>query len=550
MNIILVYQRGSMKIDGRKIGEGSVLESDVCIVGAGAAGITLSLSLIRAGINVILIESGGLTYDPNTQDLYAGENIGRSSEATQSSPLSSCRLRYFGGTTNHWVGNCPQLSEIDFEQKPWSPGTGWPIPFEEVQAYYNEAADICQLGPDFNLLQKSEISKTPRPFPITGNRLRNYIHRVVSPTKSRFGMIYGETLFSSDRVRVVLNANAVELVPTTNAKQIKHIRIKTLDGNQFHVLARHFVIATGGIENARLLLASRSVISNGLGNDFDWVGRTFMEHAHLVSGFFLPTNSNLKGNYYKRFKIENSDNYYRGMMMPRPEQIRADQILNSSIHLVPVERIPERYIEAELSEAFASLRSLRRSAIRGEFPDDFWEYMWNILTDIDDAAIGTYSKSQKPSEPGNMYKLFVISETAPNRNSRVQLTDKVDALGMPRVSLNWQLSPIDFKTTRRMQELVGLEMGRADLGRVFLPNIEYDDVWNDLIFGGCHHMGTTRMDPNPKLGVVDKDARVHGIANLWLAGSSIFPSVGAANPTLTIVALTLRLGNRLRTEFN
>jgi choline dehydrogenase-like flavoprotein len=149
-----------------------------------------------------------------------------------------------------------------------------------------------------------------------------------------------------------------------------------------------------------------------------------------------------------------------------------------------------------------------------------------------------------------MYKLFVRSEQQPNPASRLTLDDELDPLGVPRIRLDWQLSDLDLRTIRRAQELVALEVGRSGLGRVFLPPESGGENWADAIFGGSHHMGTTRMSKDPEDGVVDPDSRVHGLANLWVAGSSVFPSVGYANPTLTIVAMAFRLAERLSKELS
>ncbi len=528
-----------MKINDNLVSNNQTLKTTVCIVGAGAAGITLALELGRNDIDVILVESGGLEYEQGIQDLYSGDNIGHKSEAGINNPTTSCRLRYFGGTTNHWMGNCRVLDKIDFLDNKHVLGSGWPISYEELHKYYDRASQVCQInGKDYSP-EAWTNDTTPKPFKINGDKLFNTVYQVSPPT--RFGKVYRDELFNSKVIQVLLYSNATEINVSDNLSSVSGIKIKNLKKKkQYFVHAKHYIIAMGGIENARLLLSSSSQQVRGIGNKHDLVGRYYMEHPHIQSGIFLPNNKIIDGGFYRRF-VSNNGHLIKGAMKPRAEQMISREMLNASLSLVPIS-VSEDDMSYAVSEAYASARYIRRALTRNEVPDNFWKHVFNVFSDVGSVAKGAYYKTEKIN---NAYKLFIHSEQSPNKNSRILLTNKVDQLGMPKVAIDWKLASIDIDTIRNMQELFALEMGQSNLGRVLLPDVD-NDSWSDLIFGGCHHMGTTRMAIDPKFGVVDINSKVHGISNLWVAGSSVFPRSGSANPTLTIVALAIRLADHLK----
>jgi choline dehydrogenase-like flavoprotein len=150
-----------------------------------------------------------------------------------------------------------------------------------------------------------------------------------------------------------------------------------------------------------------------------------------------------------------------------------------------------------------------------------------------------------------VYRMFTRQEQAPNPESRIVLSAENDELGMPRANLRWKFTPIDKRSMRVYYELLGREMGRAGLGRVQIMDwlLDGDDTaWPNHLSGGWHHMGTARMHEDPRQGVVDANCRVHGIANLFVAGGAVYPTGGAVNPTLTVVAMALRLSDHLKNK--
>jgi choline dehydrogenase-like flavoprotein len=257
----------------------------VCIVGAGAAGITLARECIKQPFRVCLLESGGLDYNEDIQSLYQGENTG-----LPYYPLDASRLRYFGGTTNHWAGMCRPLDDIDFAARAWIPYSGWPFGRSHLDPFYARAHLICQLGSFTYDTGAWETPDTPR-FPLSSDRVMTKITQQSPPT--RFGQVYQDEIVRADNVITYLHANAVEVETADTAQTVTRLRVACLQGPQFWVAARQFILATGAIENARLLLLSNKAQSAGLGNQNDLVGRFFMEHPSFESGALLPSAAHL-----------------------------------------------------------------------------------------------------------------------------------------------------------------------------------------------------------------------------------------------------------------
>ena len=246
-----------MIIDARSVPSGTILETEVCIVGAGAAGITLAREFIAAPFRVVLLESGGMKYDQETQDLYEGQSVGRTFE-----DLTLCRLRYFGGTTNHWGGWCLPFDAIDFEPRDDLPNHGWPFPKSHLDSWYQRAQDVCQLGPYDYRPASWGIMPNEVPPPFSGP---DFECKILQENPLRFGPAYASALRQAPRVTVYLHANAFNFDAGENGDKVKELAVKTLSGNDFTVRAQIYILAVGGVENARLLLASGKEGSNGPG---------------------------------------------------------------------------------------------------------------------------------------------------------------------------------------------------------------------------------------------------------------------------------------------
>ena len=534
-----------MFIDARTIAPNTVVQTGVCIIGAGAAGITLALALRGAGFPVAVLESGDLDFDATTQDLDAGEVIG-----LQNYPLDISRLRFFGGTTNHWAGWCRPLDALDFEPRAAIPLSGWPLQRASLIPYYEQAQRLCELGPFDYDDAETWIRETGQAGPkFDPARLKTAIFQVSPPT--RFGQTYRDALREADTVTVYLNANAVDLAANATASAVNLVKVSSLGGPAFSVQARYVVLAAGGLENARILLLSHGVQAAGLGNANDLVGRYFMDHPWFpraaIARFAAPDPS--LPLFFGETELRGTSAFATLAAGDAPPSLAADNDATGGFRIV-MQKL-HRVIDG-----IDALKTLTGALSSFTLPAHLWDDVGSILRDRDAVADSLYrTATRRHSSPFAPVSpttgpitgavLDINIEQTPNPASRVTLSQQRDALGQNRLVLDWRLSATERRTYRRAQEMVALEFGRLGLGRVNGKPLP-DGGWPDDMVGSRHHLGSTRMSDDPKTGVVDATCRVHGIANLYIAGSSVFPTSGYANPTLTIVALALRLGDVLR----
>lgn len=526
-----------MYLDARQVPRSSVVETEICIIGAGAAGITIAREFIDNKNRVCLVESGGFIADGGSQDLYAGSNVG-----LPYPPLEATRLRFFGGSTNHWEGNSRPLDDIDFEYRDWVPYSGWPIKKKELLSYYHEAQKICELGAfEYGAAywEKKYQDSNIRPDLFTKSKLETKMFQWGPPT--RFGQEYRDELKRAANVSVYLHANATEIVTTDNARVVTEIKIKSLDGNEFIIKAKKFVLALGGIENPRLLLASNRTQKTGLGNQNDLVGRFFMEHPHPVSGVILPASPDISWMLYTKGRSTTKPKNWGvyGHISLSGEEQRRKKLLNWGAVL--------------REDSFAGFRdevdiSMNALSSHDDSDSEFSEHINELLRTAGDLATQSYEKFFKARKPIRLIKVIQGMEQAPNPDSRVLLSTEKDALGLNRSKLDWRLLDIDKETVIQAQMILAAEVGRLGLGRLKVDIQDINKTWPEELAVARHHMGTTRMSSDPKYGVVDAECRVHGISNLFIAGSSVFPTGGFTTPTLTIVALSLRLAERLKKQ--
>ena len=522
-----------MLIDGRTIPDGHTVETAICIIGAGAAGIAIALELAGGRIPVVLLESGGFDANPEARSLNQGESTGRSYF-----PLEAARLRLFGGTTNHWGGWCKPLDDDDLTPKAWVPDSGWPIDGATLAPYYARANGTLRLGPeDFDPSTRERRGRGTR-LEMDPDRMRSGTYRMHA---LRMGPVYRKRITEAANITTYLHSNVIELEAHPDGRTIAAVKVGSAAGNRFRVRAGQFVLAVGGIENARVLLASCGVHRTGMGNQHDLVGRYFMEHLELGNaGEFVSRRPVLD----MRFYFPNSSGPVQGFgNLALPEARREEAgILNFGITLRP--KLPRQYDEMRSLRAWESLRSLTQEMRSDSTRKRLGKHLRNVLRDMDRLAARSYGRLAG-SRIIQHFVVKISSEQAPNRDSRVMLGEERDQYGVPRVRLHWTLGDIDFRTIQTGAELIARELGRAGEGRMRLRTW-HDSDWQSALVGGFHHMGTTRMARDPRRGVVDADCRVHGIANLYIAGSSVFPTGGYANPTLTLVALAVRLADHLR----
>src|SRR5690606_720685 len=486
--------RASLVIgDSAEVVPDSVLKVDLCIVGTGPAGIAIARHFAKSKLDVLVLESGGFDFEQSVNDLNRGKNVGR-----RYFGLETCRSRFFGGSSNCWQGLCRPLDPDDFLARSWVPHSGWPFDAAHLAPYYRRAARVLRLrGRDFEPEQWSG-DKTPL-WKFERGRITTGLLKI---SRLRLGQIYRKQLQSSTSVRTILHASVTKI--STNQSGVQELAVKrTLGGGGFRVQARKYVLACGGIENARLLLDSN------VGNERDLVGRYFMEHPHIDNEGFLIGSPRLPPIGFYRSHIAKHRQRIWGYFALSPETRRKEKLLSCACFLLqPIEK--QNGLEAALA---------------------------NVLRDMDPAPSGKAGASVH-------FSFGTPSEQAPNPNSRVKLSSERDALGVLKAELDWRLTALDKHSARRTHQLFAEDLALSRLGR-FRVTLDESHQLPSQVDGGRHHMGTTRMHDDPKQGVVNADSAVHGVPNLYVAGSSVFPTSGSANPTFTIVALALRLADHL-----
>lgn len=525
-----------MFIDALQVPNQHCFRADVCIVGAGAAGLTLGTELDGLPFDVMLLESGGFDSDIETQALYEGSTTG------EDYSLLECRLRYFGGTTNHWPGTCVPLDALDFEVQPWLPYSGWPFQKHLLDPFYERAQVVCGL-PQYACYEASlcaRAGRRPLVLPDCHELTTKMVHFPLN-TKLRFGRVYRSQIQQSRNVTAVTRANVTEIRTNDSGEAVEQLQVQSLSGHTFTISARYVILATGGIENARLLLASDRVHPNGIGNDHDLVGRFFMEHFYGNLGVILPLNTKTDFSLYtERHRVKPG---YVQAYLTLSEHLRMQQRLSGlqirPYHLVDFGQSPGALSFKQMRDAVLERRLGREclghirhmTAHRRELIRYFYHHT-RLL----------FSKTARLTNP---IGLSGGLEQEPNPNNRVKLSMERDRLGQRCAELHFRFSRNDWDSCTRSLALFDCVLQDHGMRRVEAAGFEDLGVNMKKIFGS-HHMGTTRMQDDPKQGVVTKDCRVHGVANLFIAGCSVFPTGGSANPTLTIVALAIRLADHIK----
>lgn len=509
------------------------IDTDIAIVGAGAAGITLAMELRGSGHRVTLFESGNRGLEDETQDLYRGETRG-----FPTLPLDASRLRMFGGTTNHWTGLCLELDDVDFEQRDGLPYTGWPISKSELRPFYDRARAYVEINPDDpHNLQRWVDFAGARPLAFDPSKWRHVVMNESPPTA--FGSAYEADLEAAANIDVVLDANLLEIEVNESANRVTGLRFACIDGPRFTASARHYVLAAGGIEIPRLLLLSNSVQTEGLGNGNDLVGRFFMDHNTL-----RPTMMTLVPNGAPDLSLYTRRHYdspYAASIMLAGSQdlIRREGLGNFRAHIYDTRR-PSPGVQAA--------GSLMHAAGAGAVPEDIGRHLADAFTDLDDIS-NEVLKRLLGTETGPLdrhwIEVWVGFEQFPNPDSRIMLSDERDRFGQRRVICDWRLGEGELRTAHRAAQLLAEEFGRLGVGRTWSELLWTPGQWTNSV-PGKHHTGTTRMSSNPADGVVNTDCRMHTVHNLYIASSSVFPTEGQAAPTQTIVALAIRLADRLK----
>lgn len=473
---------------------------DVCICGSGPAGITVARELAAAGKKVVLLEAGGFDYSEESQANYAGTESGIS---TYNTSVSSDRLRYFGGTSNHWTGMCGVFDESDFWPERYHDLPGWPIARREILKFLPEAASILDLN-------TTDLASQPFGNP-PWQTFEQRVTTMSPPT--RFGIKYREEIVQSKNIDLFIHANVVDLHLAAQGVKLNHIDSLLVCNYQKQyakVVAKRYILALGSIENARLLLNANKQSPQGVGNQSDFVGRCYMEHFNVQMGRFVTRN----GAHLPAHGVG---------LSPTDSTLR-DLDIGNGILSLSTSGEPTEY------GRLAPIRKILRNAacqtdtVR-EFARKFKDF-----TCTGDGIIST------------------MLEQAPDRRNRISLGTESDQFGLKRPHIHWELSDADRRTIRSLGFELAKNFVKYDLGRVQLNGFMTDPTKEIEVWPHAHQMGTTRMSADPNAGVVNSNCRMHEVNNLYIAGSSVFPTGGGINPTLTIVMLSIRLARHLQSQ--
>ena len=540
--------------------------ADVCVVGAGPAGITIALEVARSGRTVVVIESG------QRQPSEAAQALGDTPhfDPARHAPMNLATRRQIGGASNIWGGRCVPYDPIDFEQRPGIPFSKWPITYEEIAQYYQRASDWFFTGKA--IFSAHEITELPHATLIPGlpdgDVLSSTLERWSLPTN--FGREYAAELASTPSLRVETGLTCVEIVTTPNGAEVAHLVCRGMDRSDVQIHALQYVLACGALETTRLLLASDRQHAGGLGNNSGYLGRFYMGHiSGRIARVVFDTPPNATAYSYDR---DTSGVYVRHRLSFSRDCLRREQMPNIVSWLVNPEIADPAHASGILSFAYLALSSplfgkwfiadaIRKAAI-GDGPRIIWPHIRNMLCDLTATFIFIPTFAYRRflchrKVPGffvpsnaNTYPLHYHGEQVPDPASHVRLVDERDSLGLRKLHIDLRFTDKDVDGVLRAHELWDEYLRRHRCGRLeYFPGDLRQSVW-DQAADGYHQVGTTRMSAGPEDGVVNEHLQVHGIHNLYVASSSVFVTSGQANSTFMIVAFALRLADRLRHQLS
>jgi choline dehydrogenase-like flavoprotein len=549
-----------MIVDSAEFPRGAPLAAEVCVIGAGPAGIVTSLEIASQGFSVILLESGTSHRRNPAQALSRAEL-----DTARHAPLHQAVSRQLGGTSALWGGRCIPLDPADFEARPGVSVPGWPISYREVAQHYGKACAYIGCGDsvfDARAALKGALSIVPG---LPDEEIRSStIERWASP--ANFGKMYETCLRKHHQVMVVLDATCTSINFDGTPAAVSDVSVRSMRGNALRVKARHYIICAGGLETARLLLNSNTVHHAGIGNHHGNVGRYYMGHlSGKIADIQFTTDP---GKTMYQFEKDSAGVYCRRRFTVSAAAQQKLGLLNCALFLDNPALNDAHHKNGILSFAYLALtapllnRFLAPEAIveaaRGvTLPGQTWQHFRNVVADAKSVAtfvpqFGYQRYIARRRLPGfflksgtNRYALHYHAEQAPQADSRVCLGDQTDTLGLRELKIDLRFTPQDAASVISVHRLFDSHLRRHDCGYlVYKPGILQDRVLSQAR-DGFHQIGTTRMSHHPRDGVVDPDCTVHGVENLSVCSSSVFPMSGQANPTLTIVALGIRLARHL-----
>lgn len=547
--------------DANNYGANQVLDTDICIIGAGAAGIALATEFANTKTNVVLIESGGFSIEKKLQGLFDGEVA----EGSRHPSANLYRRRAIGGTTTVWGGRCVPFDDIDFEYRDYMPYSGWPFSRSELMPYYERANLFSDAGV-FDYCSDSSIGEK------AGDMIPGFsstsvhtstIERFNCPTN--FGRKYKSLLKRAPNISLIYHATCTALYLHENGKTVKKLVVKNQKGQSIDIVSKKYVLAMGGLETTRILLSSNNIMKNGIGNDSDRLGRFYM--CHLASNAAeIRISKNIPKVIYG-YEKSKDDIYCRRRISLSAEAQRSHQAGNMIARFIYPNAANPDHGNGILSLLFLA-RNILHPEYRGAFSfndflskpgtakTDYIAHLRNVVIDLPHTLSFSQmilrkrflARRKLPSvmlkSRTNTYLLDINAEQSPDPSSRITLINEKDALNIPKLRIDWRTNAVDKNTIKTGLYLLHDEFKKSGCGEISINEDKLKDFWPV----GGHHIGTTRMSSSSHEGVVDENCQVHGVSDLYIASSSVFPTSSHANPTLTIVALAIRLADHLKNK--
>ncbi|MEO6269236.1 MAG: GMC family oxidoreductase [Lautropia sp.] len=559
-----------MLIDGRTVARDSCIECDLCIIGAGPAGLAAAQEFFGQDLRVCLVESGDFEPDPATQALA-------DCEVTENDDLYPNPIyahdRRIGGTASQWdvmLDSGPHLhltplDPADLRARSWVAHSGWPVEYSTLRTYYARAQSLCGAG-GFDYDPASWSDESTGPFSFDSGRVVSKM--LATGPQAQFLKALPRRVAASRNIRLLTWSNAVELVTNADANNVRLVRIACLGGNRYRIAARFLILAQGAFEVPRLLLASRAAAPAGLGNGRDLVGRFLMDRQIVKAGRLVPAT---RGGF-NRFAFYDlrqvHGRHVMGKLALSQQTLAREGILQSLISFSPQDRsLWHRLAERPFGRgttfrapAYRSARALLAAARDRHRPTRLLRHLARVVGGLDDLMYiklrgagyrrefnldnGGWTRLPESDRRFHALDVHQMCEQSPDRENRLTLSRSHDATGMPLLKVHLRWHELDIQSALRTQEIMREEFRRSGVGEL---RIERRGNYPLLAQMSAHHpSGTTRMSLDPSSGVMDGDCKVHGVGNLFVASSAVFPTSGNAPPTLTIIALTLRVCDRIK----
>jgi choline dehydrogenase-like flavoprotein len=545
-----------MQIDSRTAMPGAVIETDICIIGAGPAGITLAREFIGTSLHVLVLESGGFENDTHIQELSNGKV---NSQYMRDIALTAGRHRQFGGTPNIWAyrtepwdgrsyARSVPPEARDFDTHSDDPRLCWPVSFDQLRPHYENAQTVWNGGTfDYRIdTWGSGLRQLGTANGVLETRISQH-----GPSDV-FTVYYRDELLAAENIDLGLGCTAIALEPNGAADRASTVRVARGDGHHFSVAAKSYVLACGGVENVQLLLSSDMAQPGAVGNRHDNIGRYVTDHPEFVIGFMSPGDQDA----YKNIGLYDirwvDGQMVSGFLTLSEEVKRSENLLNMSVAFSPrgqgfgteahraiVDLAVVRQREVPM-RPFVDMLSILRS------PLEAFAFLRTFSSQNYAEYRGGWSQPAVDSSKFRALELWGAFEQTPHRDNRLSLIEDRDWLGRRKLRFDHLWSKIDRQNIQRSIEIFTAEINAAGLGHL-RPWYDLERSFRPQFHGLHHPMGGTRMHVDPQFGVVDENCRVHGLVNVYVAGSSVFPTgIGYSNPTLTLLALTSRLADHLK----